>query len=434
MGNYVIGDVLRNFALPLEEHEHSLTIMDTVGLLHSMNIGLATGTLATCVAALVRDVSALRQWKQNEREVDFVIACSLLCKARRAQAPEAVLKYFENEEVHADSKARFMTSMAEVADAEVGEPLLAIVLQSVNPEVDGVCAEVLALHAAASSPFAVSIQVATAHRLSVGIKADVWDIIALAKQIGDEHLVNQLAFLRDIHVVIQLVSSLMLQVNAGVLVDSRSLKAARSQVVSQIMAHLKGLREKPEDRMLFASAGHAALRCRVLDNLCDASAMLSETVRQCTTALQDVVSIWIDDALTVASVVESWCPNGWEADEELLKNKDTQQLLLTNAEFPRIGLAVECLQTTVKQMEKLNLPVHPDLVPLETLDRVKAVCARGSLTVVCTYILWLCSDKLPKIDSVELRKAEIQSVRASLKGNGRSIPAIFEPMLTKLCA
>ena len=74
MGNYVVGDALTNFALPLEEHEHSLTIMDTVGLLDSMNIGLATGTLATCVAALVRDVSALRQWKQNEQEVDFVIA------------------------------------------------------------------------------------------------------------------------------------------------------------------------------------------------------------------------------------------------------------------------------------------------------------------------------------------------------------------------
>ena len=71
---------------------------------------------------------------------------------------------------------------------------------------------------------------------------------------------------------------------------------------------------------------------------------------------------------------------------------------------------------------------------MEAIARIRAHCDKSSDVVMSIYLLFFALDRLPSIEDLALRKAQLDRVRLSLTESGRLVPSFFEPAFEQLCS
>ena len=99
----------------------------------------------------------------------------------------------------------------------------------------------------------------------------------------------------------------------------------------------------------------------------------------------------------------------------MLTDGEMQTAMLQNKQYPNIGPACATLKDMADKLEKLNEgPAEEKLCDVEALSRIRAHCDKSSDVAMSTYLLFFALDRLPSIEDLALRKAELDSVRLSL--------------------
>jgi hypothetical protein len=256
----------------------------------------------------------------------------------------------------------------------------------------------------------------------------------LAMAVADVKLSSQIIFIRDLLVLLKKVSTLVVQFQAVKSVDDRGITDASVDQIRKIQKEITSMQGKPDSREIFKPCDEK-LRCTLLDGIFDGNAAKDEAVRQTSEVLKDMVSVWLLDAKHASETMDKWTPAGFKFDASMLTDAEMQTAMLQNKQYHNIEPACAALTDMADKLEKLNEgPDEEKLCDVEAIARIRAQCDKSSDVVTSTYVLPFVIDRLPYIEDVALRKAEIDNLRLSLTASGRWVPSFLEPALARFCS
>lgn len=397
-----------------------------------LDMEASTARVARSVLAAMKELSL---WRQVKKPLDFASSCDLLRRMGDLKISDEMLAAISGM-LSPEEQAAFRQELAALTNDEEAQPLLQAALLTVAPLAMRLRDEVLEMHSAPGResvvPIALSMSSPDSLRsFCVGLQTDMDTLTDLARGMHDTALGTQVAFIRETHSVLQEAAQLRNAVSPDATVDDRCLTPERAQQVKRLQKELRSLSGKPDQTDVFAPQGKSSMRCTVLDSLFDGDAFLSETMRQSTKHLGEVVGLWVSDIIMVRDVLLKKCPvpGPWIIDASTVRDRELHAALLACPDFQTIGPTVELLQQHVVLLESLNVPQTPPLVSASDIDSMKAACKLGKDVVMVTFLVFLLKEKLPQIESLELRKAEVDATRQKLQARGCSIPAAFEEAL-----
>ena len=155
------------------------------------------------------------------------------------------------------------------------------------------------------------------------------------------------------------------------------------------------------------------------------------------TALEDVEKLltktsafWAKYAQSQIDIVNTSCPDGWQAvEDKLLVDPAVGRMLLKNKRFPEIGPAVDILRPIASAVKKITGDTCGPFFQAFTLKALDAAINLGGRTVVATYALFQILVALPK--SEDIAKAA-KDLTKELKDKAIPVPEVIKVRLQEL--
>lgn len=422
-------------------HDHDLY----GSLIETVQCGDQVVDIIPCIAeaaSLVVERTGLQSY-QAVVAPSFEQACQAI-RSLRAMKVTTAFKQLCTDGRFAAAGGAFLQSVEAAVGGDLAAQLRAVVSMTVSPLIDKWLAHILDMHgitktAGQAFPPIVINMSSSVHntRYAQHMPGDAAPLLDCARSMGETTLFAQVAFLRDVHELVHRVAKLNMRQHQASTAEERKLTEVVASEVGRLVALVASVSSMELDMRLLS--GGAAdeptedpLRFHDLDGFGDAAALQAEVVRQGRATLEQLALSWLGDVKAASDTLRSWCPEGWTPDETLLapsrESEELRSRLLSNPHYPQIGSAVSLLNDQIALLGLLNVNGFPALVPTAQIAELQQVSAHGTQTVVTTFSLYMIFHKLPGVTSDELRLAEVEQFKLSMKDKVALTPALVKAL------
>lgn len=263
-------------------------------------------------------------------------------------------------------------------------------------------------------------------------------LLAMARDASDAQLQDQINFLRDADCCKAQLAAIQKKKQASTTRGELAVSDAWLDLLKPLHPLAKGLRAQAARdgyvRQLFATSGDHDLHLDIFDN----SLGGEEIMRFCLSCYDDLygslISQWSTDLGELSDKVSAMCP-AWQAlaKDPALLSKDNVKRFLTNPDYGKISPSCGYLQQMLDLNKKFAQGSADAIFTPEAAKKASDIIKLGYDTVSFTYGIFHAYIEIPKLATVELKKAAVASLRAALKAKRFvNIPLALENRLQVL--